>query len=235
MIRRNLLPIGIGRIKPRILPFLAAVFLALPSPGHAQGSTAAADTALVKALQDMGYMDIQANGCALMFSRDIDPSQANNALRKYTRFVHLDTLDFTQTLAVEHIVLRDSSFYILKIPFTKVYLDGAYWEFQRASLKIRSALDLPDWPLPGPGFYTDKVVAGERLLRQYLRDLSVYNRWVYYTKFGETMGITPNFNITYFTQQPLEAFMKGLSRYSYAQNCVGKAVPILIGDRHDSL
>ena len=203
------------------------VWISFPTVGQARDARSEAGIALVRALADMGYTDITLEKCELAFSRYTEPTDANNGLRKYTRFVHIDTLDLRQVSRAERVAARGQSFFIVRIPFTNTYLDGVYLSYEMAVLRVREALKSPDWPAPGPGFYGENAVSGQILLKkilleQYERDISEYNRWVNYTSLGAITHIPPNFQITYFESGPLEVFSESIVSYSSIHQCASK-------------
>ncbi len=169
----------------------------------------------------MQYVDVTVSECELAFSRIVKPAPENNQLTRYSRFVDISTLDLNLPLSVEFVTLPQVRFYNLKIPFTQAYMEGPLEVFRKAKIQIRNELGTNSWPLPGPGFYSEIVEPGERLLRQYLPDLQRYNRWVDETEFGEVTRLSEMFQLAHPQEEFLETFLQRLRTYSTANNCGG--------------
>lgn len=202
----------------RSLTTIASCTLAsLPFAVFAEVNTGT-EAELSRTLIKMEYIDVSIESCLLMFSRLNQPSTANNSLYKYTRIIHLDTLDLSSPPKAIKLVNGGNTIYHQEYP----HLDSYFWIFSESlsfdtlSKQIYPASHWPYYDVSTQDIWTPIV---ESLLQQKIADLAKMNLWIDYTKWGRSTIIPRNFEMSYPDLDALTAFMAAVETYAEQTGC----------------
>ncbi|WP_170566027.1 hypothetical protein [Ruegeria atlantica] len=211
---------NINSVKPKLAgaAFIVALMFAvfhLPRAAISQTSPAEALTA---ALTEMGYSQIAIDSCVLTFERAIEPSEANNGLYKYERFINLKTIDFSSGYEVIERSTERGPLFVVLMPLNDLYYDIEP-ELLRFRLWAKKEFPASNWPFHFSSRQGAETPMIEMEIWKQVPGISNLNRWKNYTKFGSSTGIPPEFRMTYFRQEDLEKFMLSFIEYASFADC----------------
>jgi hypothetical protein len=176
---------------------------------------------LISTIESMGYIDIEVDECALTFSRSIVPSEINNSAYKYTRSVHLDTIDWGIEPKILELSLDTGKYY--RYYSLELLTLKSYYEKYRESISfriwVRERYPLAKWPYEHPKFHDQFTSVLEAKAKLMIADFADMNSWTDFSSFGGSTRFPQNFEVGFHVEGPLIDLSNALQRYSRKVGC----------------
>ncbi len=173
------------------------------------------------ALIEMGYNEVNVDGCQVVFSRLVQPTEKNNGYYKYTRVISLNSLKYNPAADIQY-SSGSRAFYQLNISVREGYLDERFriFEFKKWAEKEYPS---SEWPYAHPEDHDDNTLALEYAFRSRFADLSQLNMWVSFSELGHSTKFPPSFQLTYPSRALLLRFHDALVLYASQTECLDSA------------
>lgn len=206
-----------GLARAAAFPFVLIFSLSSPVHSDQMVSSHAAEEA-VNFFVDMGYSKVELNKCILTLSRDILSRSENNGYYKYTRRIHIDTLDWASDPMWVVVVDKPKVYYRVLIE----YKDSYYNKYRDALLfQVWSRREYPlsHWPYENPIFNDEYTSILERDLYMIIRDVDDMNIWTDYSFNGPSTRFPSNFDLSFSNEKMLRDTIIALKQYSKETSC----------------
>ena len=175
-------------------------------------------------LKDMGYENIQIDGCAVTFSRRIVPAMKPNNGFAFTQHIFLNSFsDFPNAEVVNVNSLGSyntgtSPLFMLRTDFDEGY-SQQYKYVREFSKYVRATYPELDWPYLDSRSHDDAVTLLEYEMRQFIPNYKTLGRVEIFSKFGVSTRFSKGFNLTYLEVGPLEKFKSAVIEHSKMHSC----------------
>lgn len=198
------------------MPFLFSLLLfsTLFFPNMLPAKTHFPQDALLEAMQDAGWSNIEIDECRVRFTYGTLPQCENGAQQFFEQDFRLYNLDWDSVGPVEILRGSDATYFMVVVEPDETY-ENIDKDISNVSFEIRKRFPESAWPNKN-GVRINEV--SDYFYSQIPRSSPV-NWWIWHNCFGEVPGLQSGLTMVFGTKVEANRVTEALVSYSKSQEC----------------
>lgn len=169
-------------------------------------------------LKDMGYENIQIDGCAVTFSRRIVPAMKPNNGFAFTKFIELNSLKEFNDAQIDDVGSKLMKQFVLAAEFDSEY-SHIYQKTKEFYKLIHESEKGVSWPYKDSRSHNEFVTLLEYKMKLFIPNYQSMNRIIFFSKFGSSTHFEQYFSLAHENFELLSKFKSAVIEHSKMHSC----------------